>query len=155
MEQQASTLAFESASRTAPFPHASVDALAEAPAGRDRSFRDALAPSDAAPRRDDAAIDRGAREIDHRVDQAENEHARSMMAAVGLCLVSGGILASYGQIPSALAAVAVICFAAGIVLQHFAHRRLRAALIERSVAKGLPAREARTEVDAVLGRRLG
>lgn len=151
MEQQASTLAFESASRPAPFPHAPADALAEAPAGRDRSLRDALDPSDA----NEAAPRAGAREIELRVDRAENEHARSMMVAVGLCLASGAILASYGHIPNALAALAVVCFAAGIVLQHLAHRRLRVALIDRAVGKGASPREARSAVDAALDRRLG
>jgi hypothetical protein len=111
--------------------------------------------SQPAPRPAPLAAPPAAREIDHRVDEAETEHAGSMVAALGLCLVGGGILASYGHIPSALGALAVLCFAAGIVLQHLSHRKLRAALIERAVAKGASGREARAEAEAALDRRLG
>ena len=156
MEKQARTLAFESASRRAPLAEAPAGALAEAPTGRDRSFREAaLPPPGATPEHDEEAPRAGRRDLDRRADQVENEHARSMILAVGLCLVSGGILASYGHVPNTLAALAIALFAAGIVLQHRAHRRLRVALIDRAVRQGVSPREAESRVDAALDRRLG
>lgn len=92
--------------------------------------------------------------LDRRAQRAEVEHTNHMMVAVGLYLVGGGVLSSFGQISTTLAAIAVACFMGGVVLQHRAHRRLRAALIERAIANGAPPAEATAAVDASLGERL-
>lgn len=126
MEQSATTLAFERAQPPLPSTRPAADAL------------ERVEPGD----------------VDRRVQQAEEEHASRMMVAVGCYLVGGGILASFGKISNTLAAIAVACFAAGVVLQQRAYRKLRAALIDRAVARGASRAQARSEVDAALEQRM-
>lgn len=91
-------------------------------------------------------------EIDRRAQRASYGYTGRMMWAACLFLGGGALLASVDRLSPVVVVLAFACLACAVAVQYQGRRRLRAALIERAMARGVPPEAARAEAEASLRR---
>lgn len=93
-----------------------------------------------------------AAELERRVQVASHAYTGHMLWAACLFLGGGAVFATVDRISYTVCSLVLCCLVGAVAVQYRGRRMLRAALIERAVAKGTPEATARSEAAAALAR---